>query len=152
VRIAHVIDRDDYQNAQLHPRDCRAAFIEFGHSRGGDDRMGNWWPAGARWQDAIRTEHTVRLLGIDLEAPDPAALAAHWARIIEVPVVNEAGAPALVFEDGSIRFVPGPAECLGSVRVQVRDVAKTLARAVACGQWVRDDSFHLGGVHFRVAA
>src|SRR3954451_936000 len=29
VRTAHLIDRPPYLGVQLHPRDCRAAFIEF---------------------------------------------------------------------------------------------------------------------------
>lgn len=46
VRTAHEIAHADCQSAQLHPRDCRAAFIELGHSPGGDERSGTWWPAG----------------------------------------------------------------------------------------------------------
>jgi len=145
-----VIDRDTYQNAQLHPRDCRAAFIEFGRSTGGDDRMGTWWPAGQKWADFVRTGDTKRMLGIELESPNPKDLAAHWSKIIEAPHGTDKGDPILTFEDGTIRFVNGETECLGAVVVEVADVAKTLGRAVACGHWVDGDSFHLGGVYFRV--
>ena len=150
VRTAHVIERDTYQNAQLHPRDCRAAFIEFGHSAGGDDRMGNWWPAGPHWQPFIRSEDTRRMLGIEMQSPDREGLAAHWSRILETPLTRVGANPALVFEDGTICFVEGKTECLGAIRVEVSDKAATLDRAVACGYRVEDDSFHLGGVYFRV--
>jgi len=150
IRIAHVIDRDTYRNAQLHPRDCRAAFIEFGRSTGGDDRMGTWWPAGQEWADFVRTGDTKRMLGIELESPNPKDLAAHWSKIIEAPHGTDKGDPIVTFEDGTIRFVKGETECLGAVVVEVADVAKTLGRAVACGHWVDGDSFHLGGVYFRV--
>jgi hypothetical protein len=152
IRIAHVIDRDTYQNAQLHPRDCRATFIEFGRSTGGDDRMGTWWPAGEKWKDFVRTAETKRMLGIELESPRPNDLAAHWSKIIEAPLKTDKGDPVLTFEDGAIRFVEGETECLGALVVEVTDVAKTLSRAVACGRRVEDDSFHLGGVNFRVRA
>ena len=38
------------------------------------------------------------------------------------------------------------------VAFEVADVAKTLSRAVNCGYRVEGDSFHLGGVNFRVRA
>lgn len=152
VRVAHVIDRDTYQNVQLHPRDCRAAFIEFGHSAGGDDRMGTWSPAGPDWENFISTDKTLRMLGIEVESPQPEDIAAHWSNIIETPLSRDNGNPLLTFEDGTIRFVQGDTECLGAIVIQVTDVAKTLSRAVACGLRVEDDSFHLGGVYFRVRA
>lgn len=152
VRTAHEIERADYQSAQLHPRDCRAAFIELGRSAGDDRRMGNWWPAGPRWQAHVRTEHTRRLLGIELESPDAAGLATHWSRILATPMTPEAGAPGLAFDGAGIRFVAGDRECLGAVVVEVGDVAATLDRAVACGYRVEGDGFHLGGVTVRVRA
>lgn len=152
VRVAHVIDRDTYRNAQLHPRDCRAAFIEFGRSMGGDERMGTWWPAGENWQEFIRTGDTKRMLGIEIESPHPGDIAAHWSRIIEAPLGNDVGNPILTFEGGWIRFVEGGTECLGALVLEVSDVAETLSRAVAHGHRVEGDSFHLGGVNFRVRA
>lgn len=150
VRVAHVIDRDSYQNVQLHPRDCRAAFIEFGHSVGGDDRMGTWAPAGEKWKDFVRTDKTRRMLGIEIESPKPDDIAAHWSKIIETPLTRDNGDPVLSFEDGTIRFVKGETECLGALAVEVTDVANTLSRAVNCGYRVEGNSFHLGGVNFRV--
>src|SRR6202012_2463452 len=40
VRVANVIDHAPYHGVQLHPRDCRAAFIEFNHTDGSDDILG----------------------------------------------------------------------------------------------------------------
>lgn len=151
VRVAHVIDRDTYQNVQLHPRDCRAAFIEFGHSVGGDDRMGTWAPAGDKWKDFVATDKTRRMLGIDIESPKPDDIAAHWSKIIETPLTKDKdGNPQLTFEDGTIRFVKGETECLGTLAVEVADVAATLGRAINCGYRVDGNTFHLGGVNVRV--
>ncbi|MDO9286726.1 MAG: VOC family protein [Aquabacterium sp.] len=150
VRTAHEIDRPDYQSAQLHPRDCRAAFIELGHSPGGDERSGTWWPAGPHWHDHVRTDDTRRLLGIELESPEPEALATHWSRILATPLTVVDGAPALVVDGVGLRFVPGAADCLGAVVVEVADVRATLDRAVACGHRIEGDAFHLAGVTFRV--
>jgi hypothetical protein len=82
--------------------------------------------------------------------PDREGLAAHWSRILETPLTRVGADPARVFEVGTICFVEGKTECLGAIRVEVSDKAATLDRAVACGYRVEDDSFHLGGVYFRV--
>jgi Glyoxalase-like domain len=150
VRTAHVIDRDVYQNAQLHPRDCRAAFIELGHSTGGDDRMGTWWPAGEQWQNFVRAADTRRISGIELESPQPDDLAAHWSNILETPLARVDDASVLRFDDSSVRFVAGKTECLATVLIQVNDLKATLERAVARGLHVSENSFHLGGVNFRM--
>jgi hypothetical protein len=152
VRTAHEINRADYQSVQLHPRDCRAAFIELGHSPGGEERLGTWWPAGPQWQAHVRTEATRRLLGIELESPEPAALATLWSRILATPLTGDASAAVLRFEHAQIGFTPGPADALGTVVLEVADVAATLARAIGRGRRIEGDAFHLGGVYFRVRA
>jgi hypothetical protein len=150
VRTAHEIEREAYQSAQLHPRDCRAAFIELGHSQGGEQRSGTWWPAGPNWKDYIRTTDTLRMLGVSLESPQPAQLAAHWSAILETPTTQNGASPALKFEDTLIHFQLGATEVLASIDIQVRDAAATLERALTCGYRVDNNAFHLAGVHFAV--
>ena len=158
VRTAHEIDQPGYLSVQLHPRDCRAAFIELGHSPGGEDCMGTWWPAGLHWQNHVQTRDTRRLQGIVLESPDPSALAGLWSQILETPLTQDGSAGdrpgaalrRLQFEQVSVGFEPGPADCLGSVVVEVVDVAATLRRALDCGHRVQGHRFHLGGVNFQV--
>jgi hypothetical protein len=58
VRTANVIDHPPYHGVQLHPRDCRAAFIEFNHTDGSDDIFGPYPPAGPDWQQSIRKDVT----------------------------------------------------------------------------------------------
>jgi hypothetical protein len=149
VRTAHEIDRPAYQSVQLHPRDCRAAFIELGHSPGGDDRQtGTWWPAGPHWQAGVHTAVTRRLLGIVLESPEPAALLAHWAAILGLPVDGQ----ALQVDGTAIGAEAGPADALGAVQLAVADVDAVLGAAVDRGLRADGHSFHLAGVHFRLQA
>ncbi len=42
VRTANVIDHAPYHGVQLHPRDCRAAFIEFNHTDGTQALAEHW--------------------------------------------------------------------------------------------------------------
>ena len=46
VRTAHAIDHPGFHAVQLHPRDCRAAMIEFDHTDGEEDLRGPYGPAG----------------------------------------------------------------------------------------------------------
>src|SRR6266550_3325529 len=82
VRVANVIDHAPYHGVQLHPRDCRAAFIEFKHTEGSDDVLGPYPPAGPDWQKSIRKDVTQALVGVEMESPEPEDLARHWGQII----------------------------------------------------------------------
>ena len=169
VRTAHEIDRDGYLSAQLHPRDCRAAFIELGYSAGSQDRLGAWWPAGPDWQAHSRTDTTRRLRGIVLESPAPADLALLWSRVLVTPLAPGdagrtsadavthgdpvAGTPGILrFDDTTIGFANGPSDCLGTLIVEALDPAASLGRALDCGYRVQDQGFHLGGVNIQVLA
>ena len=86
VRVANVIDHAPYHGVQLHPRDCRAAFIEFNHTDGSDDVLGPYPPAGPDWQKSIRKDTTLALTDVEMQSPEPDVLAAHWGKIIGVSV------------------------------------------------------------------
>ena len=82
VRTANVITHAPYHGVQLHPRDCRAAFIEFNHTDGSDDVLGPYPPAGPDWQKAIRKDVTLALTEVEMQSPDPQGLAEHWGKIL----------------------------------------------------------------------
>jgi hypothetical protein len=153
IRVVNVIEYADYLGVQLHPRDCRAAMIELNHTRGGDDLAGAYHPAGPDWRAAVRTDQARALLETEIETPEPESLARHWGNILELPV-RGGGEPRLEPEAGGvIRFVAAPdgrTECLGGLRIEVADVARTCAAAKARGYEIDDNSFHLAGVHFRL--
>ena len=85
VRIANVIDHAPYHGVQLHPRDCRAAFIEFNHTEGSDDILGPYPPAGPDWQKSIRKDVTQALTGVEMESPEPQRLPRTGAASSEFP-------------------------------------------------------------------
>ena len=94
VRTANVITHAPYHGVQLHPRDCRAAFIEFNHTAGSDDVLGPYPPAGPDWQKAIRKDVTLALTGVEMQSPDPQGLAEHWGKITGIAVSKGAGGEA----------------------------------------------------------
>jgi hypothetical protein len=151
VRIANVIDHAPYHGVQLHPRDCRAAFIEFNHTDGSDDVLGAYPPAGPDWRQAIRTDVTQALTEVEMQSPDPAALAEHWGRIIEMPVATGArGEPVIELPNASLRFVKGQSEIMSGLTFRVADAAGVLDAASQKGHAVSGDSFDLSGVTFRL--
>ena len=152
VRVANVIDHAPYHGVQLHPRDCRAAFIEFNHTDGSDDSLGPYPPAGPDWQRSIRKDVTQALIGVEMQSPEPQALAEHWGRIIEIPVTQDrGGAPELRLANGSLRFVRGASDLMSGLTFRVGDIAavRDAARQRVCA--VTGNSFLLGGVTFHLA-
>ena len=153
VRTANVITHAPYHGVQLHPRDCRAAFIEFNHTEGSDDVLGPYPPAGPDWQRSIRKDVTQALTGVELQSPDPQGLAEHWGRIIGVAVSkNDNGAPELKLPNASFRFVKGESEIMSGLTFKVVEVGKVRDAARNKGLDVASDEFLLGGVMFRLAA
>jgi hypothetical protein len=153
VRVANVIDHAPYRGVQLHPRDCRAAFIEFNHTEGSDDILGPYPPAGPDWQKSIRKDVTQELAGVEMQSPEPQALAEHWGKIIGIPVhKSKAGDPELALPNCSFRFVKGASDIMGGLTFRVGDIAAVRGAAKAKGRPVSGDSFLLGGVTFHLVA
>ena len=153
VRVANVIDHPPYHGVQLHPRDCRAAFIEFNHTAGSDDILGPYPPAGPDWQKSIRKDVTKALTGVEMESPEPEALAEHWGKIIGISVSNnQSGEPELRLPNCSFRFVNGASDLMSALTFTVNDIAAVRDAAKARGHAVSGDAFALGGVTFRLAA
>jgi hypothetical protein len=153
VRIANVIAHSPYRGVQLHPRDCRAAFIEFNHTDGSDDILGPYPPAGPDWQKSIAKDVTQALIGVEMQSPEPQGLAEHWGRIIEISVgKGPDGEPELQLPNCSFRFVKGPSDIMSGLTFRVADVAAVRDAARGKGCAMSGDSFLLGGVTFKLAA
>lgn len=148
VRTSHVIDRPPYLGVQLHPRDCRAAFIEFNHTTGSDNIRGPYPPAGPDWHKAIRGDVTTALTEVVLTSPDPRGLADHWSRVIGV----SAAGTDIALANCRIRFAEGGSEIMSALTFRVRDPAAVLRAAQMRGHAVAGSSFRLGGVDFRITA
>ena len=149
VRTANVITHAPYHGVQLHPRDCRAAFIEFNHTAGSDDVLGPYPPAGPDWQRSIRKDVTQALTGVEMQSPDPQGLAEHWGKIIGVAASKNArGEPELNLPNCGFRFVKGASDLMSGLTFKVADIAKVRDAANAKSCRVSGDGFELCGVTF----
>ncbi len=155
VRVVNVFALPEFTGIQLHPRDCRAAMLEFDRSRDGYQLGGAYWPAGPDWQAYVDTSVTARLAGIDIASASPVDLAAHWARIMNVtPTAGEVGSFIRVDEQ-TIRFVHDAGavrEVFATVALEVQDPAGMLETARTCGLDTASDTFDFCGVTFRLSA
>ncbi|CCD96301.1 conserved hypothetical protein [Bradyrhizobium sp. ORS 375] len=153
VRTANVIDHAPYHGVQLHPRDCRAAFIELNHTDGSDDVLGPYPPAGPDWTRAIRGDVTTALTEVVLQSPEPAALAAHWGRILDVaPAAADNGAWQLTLPNARLRVTPGQRELMSGLGFRVKDVSRVIDAARARGYVAPSNAFEIAGVTFALTA
>lgn len=146
VRTANVITHAPYHGVQLHPRDCRAAFIEFNHTDGSDDVLGPYPPAGPDWQKSIRKDTTLALTEVEMQSPEPEGLAAHWGKIVGIP----ADGTVLKLPNATFRFVKGDSEIMSGLTFEVTDKARVVDAAKARGCAVKGDEFQLCGVTFKL--
>jgi hypothetical protein len=153
VRTANLITHAPYHGVQLHPRDCRAAFIEFNHTDGSDDVLGPYPPAGPDWQKFIRKDVTQALIGVEMQSPEPQGLAEHWGRIIGVAAGKGGdGEAELKLPNCNFTFAKGESEIMSALTFRVTDAATMLDAARARGHAVSGNEFLLGGVNFRLVA
>ncbi len=157
LRVAQVMVQPGFFGIQLHPRDCRAAMLEFDRSEGNDSIDGAYWPAGTHWQDYRQAGRVAGIARADVASPRPEELAAHWARIIDQPLARgHDGAPELHFELGALRFVQAQdadLESLHTLQLQVADPPHACEQARALGCTAADEnSFWLCGMRFALRA
>jgi len=152
IRTPHIIDRAEYRNVQLHPKDCGAAILEFARSNEQAEGAGEWWPAGPDWRFVASHEQRSELVGLEISSPEPERLASHWAGILELPLTRDGGRLIISVCGRKLTFIAGSADRVSTLVVSSPDPAQTLQQAEERGRQVNDDRFNLAGVDFRVTA
>jgi len=154
IRKVAEAEEKNYSIMQLHPADTTGSFLEIDVQVGGDDLKGPWMPAGRNWQKAIRQEKVDGIAAAEVQSPDPAAVAERWSKILDLSVeTDDAGNPALVLDNATIRFVPaddGRGEGLGGIDVVAVDKEAVLEAAEQRGVRQKDDVLLMGGIRFRL--
>ncbi len=134
VRVAWEVERPEWHIVQLHPGDMRASFLEIDSDKH-NDFTGNWHPAGGTgWEDKVDTTVTAGFCGVELQGPDPLALAEHWSQVLGTPVERSGDQISVALANAHLRFVAdtdGRGPGLGGIDVKVHDIAAVEARARA---------------------
>ena len=110
VRLANHIDRETFQGYQLHPRDCRACFLEFDRTEGGEDPDAAYRPAGDHWQGHVRTDVVRSFEGVEVLSPDAPDLARRWSALLEVEPEVLDGAFVFTVDEQRVAILPAPRE------------------------------------------
>ena len=149
ARIADQRDKDGAAFTHIPPKDIGGAILSL-------DRMipkERWEWGGPHWQSHVCTDTSVKVAGAELQAKDPARMAARWAQVLGRASVEDAGIWRIRLDDGEIRFSlerDGRGEGLGAFDVVVRDVEAVRAKAAARGLLDPDGAVVLAGTRVRL--
>jgi catechol 2,3-dioxygenase-like lactoylglutathione lyase family enzyme len=150
VRVAWQIDLDDIRGTHLHPADVGAAILSIDQP----EPAPSWRWGGPKWKDAVRTDVTRAVTGVEFASDDPERLAAQWGRVLARPVERTGDALGIALDRGRLTFRRGAEK--GPDRVVTYDVAgdakRVLATAKERGLPTTGDCVTIAGTGFRVEA
>jgi hypothetical protein len=150
VRVIWQITLSDIRAIHLHPKDIGGAITSLDQPT----PASSWRWGGPDWERSAPTE-ALALLGAEIEARDPKAMALRWAEILGLGApLHEAPHWQLAVGGGVLRFVQaGPrGEGLGGITLAVKAPNTALARAQARGLPVEGQVVTLCGTRFRLVA
>ena len=151
VRVAWESQREDWNLVQLHPADLKTAFFEV-ETDAHNDFAGYWMPVGGDgWQDKVRQDITIDFLGVEMQADEPAEVAALWGKVAGLPVEEETDGLTLAFNNLKLRFVKardGRGNGLGGIDIAVADRESILQEARARGCYRNDERVDICGVRW----
>jgi hypothetical protein len=139
VRVVWQIDLPDISGTHLHPADMRGAIVSLDRSR----PYGTWRWGGPQWLERMGSGAPGHLAGITVAVEDPTAVAARWAHVLGVPLLD-APQPTLALDSAEVGFVPAADErAEGLVEIALAGVPQ-----LAGGP----NAIELGGVRLRALA
>jgi len=132
VRIVWQIALDDIATVHLHPRDIGGAIVSIDQPRPPE----SWRWGGPDWISHARIDVVRGIAGVEVEAADPAAMAARWAQVFGLGTpVPVGGVERLALGEGEVCFVKAGArgEGVSAVRFFASDRARVGESFEACG-------------------
>jgi len=126
VRVADQFDGDGVAFTHLHPKDVGGAIVSVDWM----EPRERWQWGGPDWQKNVKTDTSLEIVGAEVQADDPPAMAKRWGEVLGLPL--RADQVSLPLDGGEIRFVKatdGRGEGLRAFDVKVRDRAGVKARA-----------------------
>lgn len=132
VRVVWEVAYPDIASMHFHPKDIGGAIVSVDEPRPPSE----WRWAGPEWRSAPSSRVADAIIGAELQARDPEAMAARWAEVLGLSYrPTSDGAFEVPLEQGAVRFVrdvDGRGD--GLVAFKVRAASGTLPRALTvCG-------------------
>jgi hypothetical protein len=146
VRVVWEAALEGAATLHLHPRDLGGAIVSLDWM----DPPDSWRWAGPRWREHVRTGVVDAITGVEVQGPDPAALADRWGRVLDRPP-EPAGRREwrIALDAGAVHFGPdrdGRGEGLSGIRVRARDPERLLATAREQGLGVEAGAIAIRGI------
>jgi hypothetical protein len=151
ARIVDQFDGEGVAFTHIHPRDVGGAILSI-------DRMeppSRWAWGGPGWEDHVKTDVAVQIVGAELQGEDPAAMAARWAGVLGRPAERSGTQWRIGLDGGELRFASvadGRGEGLGTFDVVVRDPEAVRGRAKPLGLLTAEGVVVLSGTRVRLLA
>jgi len=151
VRIVWKVQLSEAAAIHLHPRDVGAAIVSFDQMREPE----SWHWAGPEWRQHVRQDVTRRILGAELQGPDPRALAERWGQVFGRPVrATTGGAYRIDLDDDTrLRFIAdrdGRGEGVSGMDVEVVDPLEVVHHARGRGLPATADEVEICGVRIHL--
>ena len=149
ARIVDQWDGDGAAFTHIHPKDVGGAILSVDYM----DPKERWEWGGPDWSRRVRTEVSTAVVGVELQAEDPAVMAARWAAVLGRPAIPAGAGWTISLDEGEIRFVRARddrGDGLGAFDVAVRDPAAVQAAAAARGLVEADGVVTLCGTRVRL--
>jgi Glyoxalase-like domain len=143
ARIADQCD-GDAAFTHIHPKDIGGAILSLDFMKPKE----RWEWGGPVWRSHVRTDTTLQVAGAELQAENPAQMAARWAEVLGRAAVRDGPVWRIRLDDGEIRFTTiadGRGEGLGAFDIVVRNKDAVRASAAARGLIDRDGRVVLSG-------
>jgi hypothetical protein len=96
ARVVFEAEVDGIIGLHLHPRDVGGAIVSVDVT----DTWGEWPWAGPSWREHVRTDRVDDVLAVEIDAVDPAAMAARWAEVLG----RDVDGTTVRLDEGTIEF------------------------------------------------
>ena len=131
IRAVAQKDLPEYHYTHFHPSDTSSVLLSLDTTfapPGSDPKL--WWPPAEKdWLKHARSDVTNGLGGVEIQAEDPDKAAAHWSKLLGLPVTDDI---IRLEDDAEIRFTPivdGRGPGVSAFDVKVVDRHRVMAAA-----------------------
>lgn len=126
ARVVYEAVGDGIIGLHLHPADVGGAILSIDQA----DTWGEWPWAGPVWREHLRSDVVTEVLAVEIDATDPAAMAARWGEVLGRDAVDD----VIALDEGEIRFVTAGSRGDGVAGFELRAAgAEQAGRVEICG-------------------
>lgn len=146
VRKIWSADRKQVKAFHIHPKDITGAIVSI-------DQMTppeSWLWGGSDWSEHP-AKHVNEIIGVELQAADPEAMAKRWAEVLDQKLTREGDNYVVQMNPGIVRFIAdsnGRGEGVSGVDVSTASVSNVIKHAMELGLPTKNNCVTVCGTDF----